>query len=165
MTKVTPMYALGDKIVHRSYGVGKIDSVEKKPINGIEVECFKVKTENCDYWFPTDSFDNPRIHPVASKELLNRAIEILRSPPREFENDPIEWKERTDKVLAGWDLLAISELVRDLSILRTQKNLDRSLTKALKTLEDRLLREWAASSDENVSSIQQKIQNYLKKGN
>jgi len=115
MAKFSPIYSLGDMVVHRFYGVGQIEDVECKPLNGVEVECFKVKTENGIYWFPTDSLDNPRVHPVASEELIQKAIEILRSTPRSFENDPLQWKERIDDVQTKGDFLAISGLVRDLA--------------------------------------------------
>ena len=158
----SPMYSLGDKVVHRLYGIGKIDAVECKPLNGIEVECFKVKTDNGNYWFPTDSFNNPRIHPVASKKLVEKAIEILRSTPQGLANDQFEWKRRIDKVKTDGDFLAISELVRDLSVLKAKKKLNRTQDQALKILEDRLLREWAASSEVDVNSIRPKFKAYLK---
>jgi RNA polymerase-interacting CarD/CdnL/TRCF family regulator len=99
MVKFKSLYTLGDMIVHRSYGVGKIDSIESKPMNGIEVECFKVITQNGDYWFPTEGKENPRIHPVASQKLIQRAITILRSAPIDLETDHLHWKERIDSVL------------------------------------------------------------------
>jgi RNA polymerase-interacting CarD/CdnL/TRCF family regulator len=162
MTKNSLTYSLGDKVVHRSYGVGEIDGIERKPIKGIEVECFKVKTENGHYWFPTEGLDNHRIHPIASQELIEMAINKIRSAPQGLENDHLQWKERIDNVQSDGDLLAISELVRDLAALKTTKNLSQVQSQALKTLEDRLLREWAASSGVDVSTIQPKFRAYLK---
>jgi CarD family transcriptional regulator len=162
MAKLSPTYSLGDKVVHRSYGIGKIDAVECKPLNGVQVECFKVKTENGDYWFPTDSLDNPRIRPVASKELVQKAIETLRSAPQGLENDQREWQEQINNVQTDGDFLAISGLVRDLSVLKAKKKLNRTQDQALKTLENRLLREWAASSEVEVNSIRPKFQAYIK---
>jgi RNA polymerase-interacting CarD/CdnL/TRCF family regulator len=155
-------YSLGDRVVHRSYGVGKIDGIERKPLNGVEVECFKVQTKNGIFWFPTDSSDNPRIHPVASQELVQKVIEILRSAPQALENDQLQWKERIDDVQTDWDFLAISTLVRDLSALKTKKKLNRTQEQALKNLEGRLLREWATSLDVDIKSIRPRFKAYLK---
>ena len=80
------IYSLGDMVVHRTYGVGKIDGIDHKPINEIDVECFKVKTENGHYWFPTEGLDNRRIHPIASQELIQMAIKIIRSAPQGLDN-------------------------------------------------------------------------------
>ena len=161
MTKNSLIYSLGDKVIHRSYGVGEIEGVEHKPIKGIEVECFKVKTENGHYWFPTEGLDHHRIHPVATQELVDMAIKIIRSAPQDLENDHLQWKERIDIVQSNGDFLAISELVRDLVALKTTKNLNQVQSQALKTLEGRLLIEWAASSGVNVSSIRPKYRAYL----
>ena len=161
MSNSNPVYSLGDMVIHRSYGVGHIDSIETKPINGIEVECFKVITENSVYWFPIDSLDNPRFHRVASQELIQEAIEILQSAPDDLENDPLLWQERIDDVQAGGDFLAISGLVRDLSALKAKKKLNRIQDQALSNLEDRLLREWAASSEVDVISIRPMLRAYL----
>ena len=161
MEKNSQTYSLGDLIVHRSYGVGQIDSIECRLLNGIEVECFKVKTENGTYWFPTETIDNPRIHPIASQKHIQQAIEILRSTPQDLENDPRQWKSRIDDVQSEGDFLAISSLVRDLSALKKKKKLNRTQEQALKNLEGRLLKEWAASVKIGVNSIRSLLKTYL----
>jgi RNA polymerase-interacting CarD/CdnL/TRCF family regulator len=165
MENYSPIYSLGDMVVHRDYGVGRIDSIERKPLNGVEVECFKVKTENAIYWFPTDSVANPRLHPVASQELIQRVIEILQSAPQGLEDDPLEWKKRIDDVQADGDLLAISGLIRDLAALKTRKKLNRLQDQALNNLEARLLREWSASLDMDAKLIRPRLRAYLKESN
>jgi len=161
MKEFTPIYSLGDMVVHRYYGVGQIEGIELKPLNGVEVECFKVKTENGIYWFPTNTLDNPRVHPVASQELIQRAIKILRSAPQSVENDPHRWKERIDDVQTAGDILAISNLLRDLAAMKTQKKLNQTQDQALNNLEDRFLREWSASSGDDVKSIRPLLKTYL----
>ena len=151
-------------IVHRSYGIGQIDEIEFKILNGTKVECFKVKTKNGDYWFPTDSPNNPRIHLVASQELINEAIEILQSTPHGLENDLLQWKERIDEVQSDGDFLAISKLVRDLSALKAKKKLNRTQDQALNNLEDRLINEWAAGLGVDVISIRPRLKAYLQEG-
>lgn len=162
MAKSSPIYSPGDMIVHRFYGIGQIDGIEKKPLNGVQVDCFRVKTENGIYWFPIDSEDNPRIHPVASQELIQKAIEILQSAPHNLDNDPIQWKERIDDVWADGDFLAISSLVRDLTALKTKNKINRTQDQALTNLKDRLLREWAASLKVDEKSIRIKLRGYLR---
>ena len=161
MTKNSSIYSLGDIVVHRSYGVGTIDGIERKPIKGVVVKCFKVKTENGNYWFPTEGLDNHRIHPVASQELIQKAIIIIRSAPQGLDGDQLHWKERIDLVQSDGDFLAISSLVRDLDALKNTEKLTQIQNNALKTLENRLLREWAASSEVEVRSIRPKFQAYF----
>jgi RNA polymerase-interacting CarD/CdnL/TRCF family regulator len=160
MENITNIYSEGDLVVHRYYGVGQIVGIEIKPINGVVVECFKVKTENGSYWFPTSALENPRVHPVASQELIQRAINILRSAPNKIENDHHRWKERIDDVQSNGDILEISNLIRDLAAMKTQKKLNQTQDQALNNLEDRFLREWSASSGADVKSIRPFLKTY-----
>lgn len=67
-------------------------------MNGKEAECFKVITEFGVYWFPKDSSNNLRIHPMASHEVIQDAIEILQSAPEHLEIVSFQWEERIDEV-------------------------------------------------------------------
>ena len=163
MEKITPNYSIGDMIVHRTHGVGRIDDIECKPINGVDVDCFKVKTDNVTYWFPTDSLDNPRIHPVASKERIQKAIEILQSSPMNLDEDHLQLKERIDQVSLDDDFLDMSSLVRDLAALKSKKKLNRIQDQAFSNFKDRLIREWAASLGVDAKSIRPILLAYLQK--
>jgi len=161
MDKITPAYALGDKIVHRSYGVGEIADIERVPFGGVETECFRVHTDNGSYWFPTAGPENPRIHRVASQALIQKAIKIFQSNPTDQEFDFHQWNERIEEVVRNGDFLAISSLVRDLSALKTRKKLNRSQEQALTNLEARLLVEWAASLGVEAKSFRPKLRAYI----
>ena len=63
------------------------------------------------------------------------------------------------------NLLAISILVRDLAALKTKKKLNRIEDQALNNLENRLLREWAASLEVDAKSIRPKLRAYLQEDN
>ena len=85
-------YTIDDWVVHTHYGVGQIKRIEVKPIHGEDTKCFKVTTKDGTFWFPTTDDDNPRIRPVASKEIIHKVVKTLRrkatylagiqSPPR-----------------------------------------------------------------------------------
>lgn len=165
MVKLTPIYSIGDKVVHRYYGSGQIDGIENKPLNGVQVECYRVNTQNSIFWFPTDSKDNPRIHPIATQEIIHEAIEIIKSVPNDLDDDPILLNERIDDVWVRGDILAVSKLIRDLTALKTKNKLGRSQDQVLNNLQDYLLREWAASSQVDIKSIRPKLRAYLASSN
>lgn len=165
MAKLKPKYSLGDRIIHHYYGVGQIDGIERKHLNGVEVECFKVKTKNGVYWFPTNGVDNPRVSPVANEEIIESAIDILRSAPDGLENDPVQWKKRIEEVKSSRDFLAVCRLVRDLAALKTKNKLNLNQAKALKNMKDRLISEWAASLEVDTNSIRPRLRAYLRESN
>jgi RNA polymerase-interacting CarD/CdnL/TRCF family regulator len=161
MTDIISPYSIGDWVVHHSYGIGQIKKIEEKPIHGKQVACFRVKTQDGDYWFPRNGADNPRIRPVASQDMLQRAQKELQETVRDLDHDRKMWKSRIDEVRASDELIATSQLVRDLTILRTQRKLNQTEEKALSHFTDRLLREWSATMNIDVEAIRPKLNHYL----
>ena len=82
-----------------------------------------------------------------------------------MDDDPLQWKERIEKVKSDGDFLDISSLVRDLAVLKREKNLSRVQDQAFNNLKDRLLREWAAGLGVDAKSIRPKLQAYLQGSN
>jgi RNA polymerase-interacting CarD/CdnL/TRCF family regulator len=162
MTEMISLYSIGDWVVHHSYGVGQIKKIEEKPIHGGLVACFRVKTKDGAYWwFPRNGADNPRIRPVASQNMLQRAQEEFQEPVRDLDPDRNMWKSRIDEVRAGDDLIAITQMVRDLTILQTQRKLNQTEVKALSYFKDHLLKEWSATMNIDVEDIRPKLNRYL----
>lgn len=154
-------YSAGDWVVHLYYGVGQINKIEVKSISGKETKCFKVKTKDSTYWFPTSDSDNPRIRPVASQEIIKQVIKILRTEATELDTEREFWKTRIEEVNADGDLLSISSLIRDLSTQKVLRNLNQTEETALKHFEERLLREWASIVGKEVSKIRPTYHVYI----
>jgi RNA polymerase-interacting CarD/CdnL/TRCF family regulator len=161
MTETSSQYSIGDWVAHHSYGIGQIKKIEKKTIQGEMMACFRVKTKNGDYWFPRDGADNPRIRPVATQYMLKRVQKELQKSVGDLEPDRKMWKNRIDEVRANDDLIATSQLIRDLTILRTQRKLNQTEENALSHFTERLLREWAASTNLDIEVIRPKLNSYL----
>jgi RNA polymerase-interacting CarD/CdnL/TRCF family regulator len=162
MTETISPYSIGDWVVHHSYGIGQIKEIEEKPIHGELVACFRVKAkEGSEWWFSRNDADNPRIRPVASQDILQRAQKELQKTVQELDPDRKRLKSRIDEVRASDDLIASSKLVRDLTILRTQRKMNQTETNALAHFTDRLLREWSATMKMDVEAIRPKLNYYL----
>ena len=154
-------YSTGDWVVHLHYGVGQINRIEVKPILGEDTKCFKVKTRDSTYWFPTTDTDNPRIRPVASQDVIKKVIKNLRRKASDLDTDRKHWKEKIDEVQADGDLISISNLVRDLSAQQVLRDLNDTEKKALEQFTERLLREWALIMKEEVEKIRPKFLAYI----
>jgi len=81
MAQQVQEYAVDDWVVHLYYGVGQIKEIDVKPLNGEEVQCYRVKTENSTFWVPVDQADNPRLRPIASQEKVKQVIEVFKDAP------------------------------------------------------------------------------------
>jgi RNA polymerase-interacting CarD/CdnL/TRCF family regulator len=154
-------YGIQDWIVHRSYGVGQVVKIEVKPIHGSPTECYRVKTKDGVYWLPLDSLDTPRIRPVATPDRLEQAVQELHKTDLTLDPDRHYWKKRIENVKEFGDLVAISCLVRDLSLLRTQRRLNQTEESALNTLTERLLREWSACAHKDIDRLRHKFNTTL----
>ena len=162
MTEINSPYGIGDWIVHHVYGIGQIREIEKKTIRGELVACFRVRAkESAQWWFPKSGADNPRIRPVASQNLLQRAQRELQKTVRYLDPDRGMWKSRIDEARASDGLIAASQIVRDLTILKTQRKMNQTEMRALEHFTDRLLREWAATMNMDIDTIRPKLNHYL----
>jgi RNA polymerase-interacting CarD/CdnL/TRCF family regulator len=154
-------YSIDDWIVHSYYGVGQIKRVEVKPINEEDMECFKVKTKDSTFWFPTTDTENPRIRPVASQALMKKVIRQLRSKPDLSETDKTVWKKMIGEVQVEGDLLSISILIRDLSAQQLVRELNQTEKNALEHNKERLLREWASITQEEMEDLRASLNAHI----
>jgi RNA polymerase-interacting CarD/CdnL/TRCF family regulator len=161
MESSTP-YSVGDWVVHSYYGVGQIENLESKPINGETTRCYKVKTNNSTFWFPASDEDNPRVRPVASKEVISKMIKNLRRKSSKLDTDRKIWKNRIDEVQADGDLLSISIFIRDLSAQQVLRQLNQTEEDALEYFKERLLLEWASITDDDVEDLRIELNGYIK---
>lgn len=164
MTEITALYSIGDWVVHYAYGIGQIEKIEEKPMDGETVPCFQVKAQNgASWWFKTNSFDNPRVRPVASPDIIQRAQEELQKPVQKLDPDKNLWKRHIDDVIASGDFIAITQIVRDLTVLKTQRKLNQIENRALTLFETRLLIEWSATMNLDIELIRPKLEGHLQK--
>ena len=100
MTERSITYSIGDWVVHHAYGIGQIKDVEKKPIRGEQVICFRVITNaGAEWWFPQNETDNPRIRPVASPDVMQRIQTELQQPIGDLDPDSIQSTNRIDVLI------------------------------------------------------------------
>lgn len=154
-------YSIDDWIVHSYYGVGQIERIEVKPIHGKDTQCFKVRTKDSTFWFPTTDDDNPRIRPVGSKDIIHKVVKSLRRKSNKLDTDRRYWKKRIDEVQSNGDLLSISLFIRDLSAHQVLRDLNQTEADTLEHYKERLLREWASITQEQVEKLRSKLQAYI----
>lgn len=162
MVEALSQYSIRDWVVHHSYGIGQVKKIEKKMIRGEKVACVRVKIKEGAYWFPKKSADNPRIKPISSQDSLQRAQKELQKTVGEFDPDRKMWKRRIDEVRAGDDMIATSQMVRDFTILKTQRKSNQTEEKALNHFAERLISEWSAMMKTDVETIRQQLKGYLR---
>ena len=163
MTEIVSQYLIGDWVVHYAYGIGQIKKIEEKPIHGEPEACFQVTTQNgADWWFPKYGAENPRVRPVATKEMLQVALDEFENINLDLDLDKNLWKVRMDEVVKSGDLIETAQIMRDLTVLQTQRKFNQMETKAFALFKDRLLREWSAILNTNIEVIEPELKRQLR---
>jgi RNA polymerase-interacting CarD/CdnL/TRCF family regulator len=84
MDNGTQIYAMGDWIVHRHYGVGQVMDIEKKKLNKKVKRFYKIRTKDSTFWLPVKNAKNSRVDPLPSRYKVEKAIKLLKQPPLEM---------------------------------------------------------------------------------
>ncbi len=154
-------YNIGDWVVHQMYGVGQIKSVEKKPIHGEAVKCFRVETKDGAFWFPKIQAENPRIRPVVTPATLQLALGELEKTSQNLDPDRHIWKKKIDEAKTSDDLILVGQMIRDLTILKTLRKANQTEEKALHHFLERFINEWAAALKKDAEKIRRQLDQQL----
>ena len=163
MTEITSQYLIGDWVIHYAYGIGQIKKIEQKPIHGEPEACFQVTTQNgADWWFPKYGAENPRVRPVATKEMLQAALSEFEKIILDLDPDKNLWKIRMDEVIKSGGLIETAQIMRDLTVLQAQRKFNQMETKAFGLFKDRLLREWSAITNKHIDVVELELKRILR---
>jgi RNA polymerase-interacting CarD/CdnL/TRCF family regulator len=156
-------FAKGDWIVHLTHGIGQVQRIEKKTLDGEKAKYFRVENKNSIFWVPVDEAEKSRIRPVASQYQLRKALKVLKEPPRE---ETLNYKQRQELIKetrSDGSLPMICELVRDLSAMQAEKSLGENDRRSLTFFKRLLLQEWSICADMTIEDAKYKLREILKK--
>ncbi|MBN2556843.1 MAG: hypothetical protein JXA97_12960 [Anaerolineales bacterium] len=151
----------GDWVVHRSYGLGHIQKIEKKRIGGETLRYYRVENTNSIFWIPVDSKSLPRIRPVVTEKELKSALRQLASAPNDL---PGNYKNRKRALEAAYEdgsLASACCIIRDLNGWKRKKTFNEHERRLYDTLTTRLLREWSVCSDIGVPEAHRELNELL----
>ncbi|PRX35099.1 transcriptional regulator, CarD family [Meinhardsimonia xiamenensis] len=153
-----PEFRPNDFVVYPAHGVGRIVSIEKQEIAGIELELFVISFEKDKMTLrvPTDKAAQIGMRTLSSPDIVSKAMDTLKGKARVKK---AMWSRRAQeyeqKINSG-DLIAIAEVVRDLHRTDEQREQSYSERQLYEAALERLTREIAAVSgfDEATAAAQ-----------
>ena len=157
MDNMAQVFLSGDWIFHRNYGIGQVVGVEKKRINQKKKRFYKVRTKNSTYWLAVDAAENSRVGPLPSLKMIEQALAVLRTAPREMSNDFKERQNRIKVVNLEGSFLVSAELVRDLAARRSESQLNSTEQNALERLTNRILEIWSIRTGIDKTEARRKL--------
>ena len=164
------MYNVGDFVMYGTFGICKIDSIEKRDLTGVEQEYYILKHTNSDkniFYVPTDNATAvSKMRPICSKAEVDSLISHMNTEkPIWIEND-VKRKEEYSRIIRDGNKQEIIRLIKTLYLRREEvaksgKKLRSSDENYLKLAENMLFDEFAYAlgieRDEVVDYIEQHI--------
>ena len=158
-------FSPGAWVVHRHHGVGQIKSTETKRIGEQSNTYCKIKMFNSTIWLPVDKVNEDWLRPLATPADIQRALEILKSPPQPMSDNLNSRKSRIKEVDSNDAPAVIAELLRDLWALKKEKKtLSQAEEAALNHFTNCFLTEWSVSEKGTVEEVKQKFESLLRQG-
>jgi RNA polymerase-interacting CarD/CdnL/TRCF family regulator len=158
------IFSKGDWIVHSYYGIGSIQSVERKHINDATREYYRVQAQNSIFWVPTDTDELCRVRPLVSDSELKEALEALSDSPCEIGSNHKQRQALIRKAKEDGSLTAVCRIVRDLNAQHRRKPLNDNEKRVMEAMQNHLMREWALCTGLNQEDIRQELNERLKHG-
>jgi CarD family transcriptional regulator len=139
-----PTFKVGDNAVYPGHGVGVVRSIEAKEIFGKKHEFYSIQIlENgMKIMIPKDNVLSVGLRPIISRDEAAKVISILRETNVKIDNQTWNrrYREYMEKIKTG-SVFEIAEVLRDLFLLKVDKELSFGERKMLDTARGLLLKE------------------------
>jgi len=162
--KPMPMFRIGDKAVYPGHGVGVIEGIETKQISGKEQSFFilRIVDNGMTIMIPKENVSAVGLRGVIRKPEVPKVLHILRE--RDVMVDNQTWNRRyreyMDKINTG-SIFEIAEVLRDLHLLKAEKELSFGERKIMDMAKTLLVRELAIAREVKESDILREIKTIL----
>jgi CarD family transcriptional regulator len=158
------MFQIGQLAVYPAHGVGRIESVQEREVSGAPEKFYIMRLLDTDMiiMIPTGNARNIGLRDVIDNEAVSEIYEILRSRPGRLNNQT--WNRRyrdyMDKIKTG-SPFRVAEVLRDLTLLKSEKDLSFGERKMLDTAKSLLIKELSLVNDKEVNEIEAHLQELL----
>jgi CarD family transcriptional regulator len=154
-------FCVGDLAVYPAHGVGRIDSVESRVINGKKQDFYilKVIESGMTIMIPTSNVSQVGLRDVIDKKDIPKIFEVMTNNV-EGGNESQTWNRRyreyMDKIKTG-SLHDVAEVYRDLSLLKHTKDLSFGERKLYDTAQALLVKEISTAREVTEETVQSEI--------
>jgi len=158
------MFKVGDLAVYPAQGVGVIEAIESREYMGSNQLFYvmKIMSNDMKIMIPTDSAESVGLREIIAEEEIPKVYEILRN--KDVTIDKQTWnkryKEYLDKIKTG-SVFEIARVLRDLCILKSDKNLSFGERKMMDTAKSLLVKEISVASHAEETKVEQDLRTIL----
>ncbi len=156
------MFKIGEKVVYPGHGVGIIERMQTRVVSGREQRFYmlRILDSQMTIMIPTDNVTSVGLRPVIGREMVAKVYRILRT--KKIEVDQQTWNRRyreyTEKIKTG-SVIEIAKVLRDLFVIKADKELSFGERKMLDTARNLLVKELSIASADPEEKIIQDLKN------
>ena len=144
-------FKVGENAVYPGHGVGRILSIEVKEILGNKQTFYSVQIfeTGMKIMIPKDNVKSVGLRPIISKEEASKVVSILKERDVKIDNQTWNrrYREYMEKIKTG-SVYEIAEVLRDLFVLKIDKELSFGERKMLDTARTLLFKELTLATSE-----------------
>jgi len=155
-------FSKGDLAVYPAHGVGYIESIESKEINGDTMNFYMMKiVENgMVIMIPTSNVESVGLREVIHVAEVPKVYKVMQEKAQGADNQTWNrrYREYMDKIKTG-SIYDVAEVFRDLFQLKLEKDLSFGERKLLDTAQNLLVQELSMAKDVDEKVMMTEIEN------
>jgi len=154
------MFKVGDLAVYPAQGVGRIEAIETREIVGQEQDFYimKILENNMIIMIPVNNVESVGLRDIIDKGQVQEVYEIMKK--RDIPPDNQTWNRRyreyMEKIKTG-SVYEVAEVLRNLYLLKVDKDLSFGERKMLDTAQGLLLKELSIAKKTDESTVMSDI--------
>jgi CarD family transcriptional regulator len=158
------MFQIGAMAVYPAHGVGVIESIQDREVAGFQQSFYIMRLLDTDMiiMIPTQNAQNIGLRTVIDTKAVAEIFEILRERPTRLNQQT--WNRRyrdyMDKIKTG-SLFRVAEVLRDLTLLKLEKELSFGERKMLDTAKNLLVKELSLVNNKEENEIEAQLEELL----
>ena len=160
-------YQIGDKAVYPGHGVGEIEAIEKKEINGETLSFYimRIIDSGLKIMVPTSNLKITGMRDLITENEIKKVFSILKEQDIKIEN--ITWNKRFkdyNERLKSGSIYEVASVLRDLVVLSKTKELSFGEKRMFEMAINLISQEISFVTDSNQEDIVEQIKKILKEG-
>lgn len=158
------MFTIGALAVYPAHGVGIIESIQDREVAGLLQRFYIMRLLDTDMiiMIPTNNAKNIGLRTVIDPTCVTEVFAILKERPTRLNQQT--WNRRyrdyMDKIKTG-SLFRVAEVLRDLTLLKLEKELSFGERKMLDTAKNLLVKELSLVNNKEEDEIEAQLQELL----
>jgi len=150
-------FNIGDFAVYPAHGVGRIEAMESKTIMGEKMDFLVINIidTGMNVLVPVRNIVNVGLRPVIKSNKVKDVFEVLKNRKRTVTSSTWNrrYREYMEKIKSG-SIFEIAEVLRDLLVLKTAKELSFGERKMLDTAKNLLVKELAVAKEVDEKKVE-----------